>query len=81
MKVVTAKYGGFCFGVKNAVETAYKMAAEYKNGEKLVMLGELTHNDTVTSELKSQGFTIINDAEDVPEGSLLLHRGPGRTDR
>ena len=79
MKVVTAKYGGFCFGVKNAVETAYKMAAEYKNGEKLVMLGELTHNDTVTSELKSQGFTIINDAEDVPEGSKVIIRAHGVT--
>lgn len=79
MKVITAKHAGFCFGVKNAVETAYKMADEYKNGEKLVMLGELTHNDTVTSELKSKGFTIVDDARDVPPDSKVIIRAHGVT--
>ena len=43
MKVITAKSAGFCFGVKNAVQTANKMAEQHREGERLIMLGELTH--------------------------------------
>ena len=51
MKVITAKSAGFCFGVKNAVTTALKMASDNKDGERLIMLGELTHNEKVTEDL------------------------------
>lgn len=43
-----AKYGGFCFGVKNAL----KIATESKNG---VVLGDLVHNDRVVSDLEKVG--------------------------
>jgi len=79
MKVITAKSAGFCFGVKNAVETAYKMASEAAGDERLVMLGELTHNEKVTEALLNEGFEIINDASDVPSGSKVIIRAHGVT--
>ena len=79
MKVITAKSAGFCFGVKNAVQTANKMAEQRREGERLIMLGELTHNEKVTAELLSKGFEIINDAKDVPEGSTVIIRAHGVT--
>lgn len=79
MKVVRAESAGFCFGVKNAVETAYKMADERHDDDRLVMLGELTHNEKVTSDLLSRGFEIIDDANDVPSGSKVIIRAHGVT--
>ena len=79
MKVITAKSSGFCFGVKTAVDTAYKMIADKKEGERLIMLGELTHNDRVVSELLKGGFEIIDDASDVPAGSKVIIRAHGVT--
>ena len=79
MKVITAKSAGFCFGVKNAVETAYKMASEAGSDERLIMLGELTHNGKVTEALLNEGFEIINDAADVPSGSKVIIRAHGVT--
>ena len=75
MKVVRAKSAGFCFGVKNAVGTAYKMIENRLDGERLIMLGELTHNEIVTRELLAGGFEIIDNANDIPEeaGSSHLH--------
>lgn len=79
MKVVRAKSAGFCFGVKNAVGTAYKMIENRLEGERLVMLGELTHNELVTKELLENGFEIIDDAKDVPIGSTVIIRAHGVT--
>ncbi|MBO6192603.1 MAG: bifunctional 4-hydroxy-3-methylbut-2-enyl diphosphate reductase/30S ribosomal protein S1 [Clostridiales bacterium] len=79
MKVIRAESAGFCFGVKNAVETAYKMAEEHVDGTRLIMLGELTHNEKVTDDLLSKGFEIIDDASDVPAGSQVIIRAHGVT--
>lgn len=79
MRVVTAKSSGFCFGVKNAVDTAEKMIENAKPNEKLIMLGELTHNETVVSELVSGGFEIISTASEAPENSTVIIRAHGVT--
>ena len=79
MKVIRARSAGFCFGVKNAVNTAYKMADERDPSERLIMLGELTHNDKVTKDLLQKGFEIINDAKDVPDGCKVIIRAHGVT--
>ena len=79
MKVIMAKSAGFCFGVKNAVAKAYEMVRKRQDGDNLVMLGELVHNDKVTSELIDNGFCIIDRAEDVPSGSKVIIRAHGVT--
>ena len=50
MKIEVAKSAGFCFGVKRAVEEAYK-CAENKN-EKYYTFGPIIHNGSVVEDLK-----------------------------
>ena len=53
MKISVAKSAGFCFGVKRALEIAYK-AAERKN--KVYMLGDIVHNEDVVKEIIQKGI-------------------------
>ncbi len=59
MEVILVKPFGFCFGVKKAIEIAYK--AKEENPEKTIyILGELVHNETVLNKLKEDGFALLN---------------------
>ena len=53
-----AKYAGFCYGVKRAVETAKKLKAENPD-KNICILGELIHNTDVIKELESIGIKTI----------------------
>ena len=44
MKINLAKSAGFCFGVKRAIDIAYKTLARNKN---VCMLGDIVHNEEV----------------------------------
>ncbi|MBO4579417.1 MAG: bifunctional 4-hydroxy-3-methylbut-2-enyl diphosphate reductase/30S ribosomal protein S1 [Clostridiales bacterium] len=77
MPVLKAKDAGFCFGVKNAVAKAFEMAGANESGRNLVMLGELIHNAIVMDRLKDAGFSIVDDAKDVPPGSDVIIRAHG----
>ena len=77
MKVIAAESSGFCFGVKNAVNKAYKMIDDRQEGERLVMLAELTHNEGVVKELTDKGFEIFNSADEVPTNSTVIIRAHG----
>lgn len=79
MRIITAKSSGFCFGVKAAVDEARRMLENKTPGEKLIMLGELIHNDSIVKELIDGGFEIVDKAEDVPEGSSVIIRAHGIT--
>lgn len=72
MQIVTTRYGGFCFGVKRAVETA--MALE---GEGNYVLGEIIHNESVVEALKAHGVKTVSSVEEVPDGARLLIRTHG----
>ena len=50
MEIILAKSIGFCSGVRRAVDTAMSMG-----GKGVFVLGELIHNETVTSKLKEKG--------------------------
>ncbi len=60
--IYLAKYAGFCFGVKRAVDTVYKMIEASDSG-KIYTLGTLIHNPTVVSELESKGVSVISENE------------------
>ncbi len=79
MIVKRAESSGFCFGVKNAVDSAFRMLSEKKEGERLVMLGELTHNEKVVKELLDKGFELCGTAQEVPSGSRVIIRAHGVT--
>ena len=67
MKIITAEYAGFCFGVKNAVDIALEKA---RGGT--YTYGELIHNEIVTGELFSRGVKCIDNAEEVKSGTVIL---------
>lgn len=55
-----AKFAGFCYGVKRAVETVKKLKAE--NPERNVcVLGELIHNTQVIEELSALGISSLSE--------------------
>jgi len=53
MKINLAKSAGFCFGVKRAIDIAYKTLATKKN---VYMLGNIVHNEDVARKLKKAGI-------------------------
>ena len=54
-----AKFAGFCYGVKRAVETVKKLKAENPN-KKIFILGELIHNSQVIKELDDLGIMTVD---------------------
>ena len=66
-----AKYAGFCYGVKRAVETAKKLKSE--NPDKNVyVLGELIHNTDVIRELDELGIKTIYEIPEKGEGICIV---------
>lgn len=72
-----AKFAGFCYGVKRAVETAKRLKQE--NPEKnIFILGELIHNTDVINELEALGIkTIYEVPKSAPENSICIVRSHG----
>lgn len=73
-KIVLAKTAGFCFGVNRAVDMLYKMV---ENGEKVSTLGPIIHNPQVIADLQSKGVNIINDPDQLQNGTRLVLRTHG----
>ena len=72
MQIIVTKYGGFCFGVERAVETALNLP----KGNNYI-LGEIIHNEEVIQELEDKGLITVNSLDDVPDGATLLIRTHG----
>lgn len=72
MNVIVAKHGGFCRGVKNAVDTAMKIDAN-----NTYIYGEIIHNKDVVKEIEKRGILTVNSLDDVPSGAKLIIRSHG----
>ncbi|MBQ8168808.1 4-hydroxy-3-methylbut-2-enyl diphosphate reductase [bacterium] len=66
-----AKFAGFCYGVKRAVETAKKLRAD-NPGKKVVVLGELIHNTQVIRELEKLGVETLTEIPEKGEGICVV---------
>ena len=66
-----AKFAGFCYGVKRAVDTAKKLKVENPN-KKIYILGELIHNTDVINELESLGIQTIYEVPEKGEGICII---------
>jgi 4-hydroxy-3-methylbut-2-en-1-yl diphosphate reductase len=55
-----ARHFGFCYGVENAIEIAYKTIEE-NPGKKIFLLSEMIHNPGVNHDLLSMGVKFIMD--------------------
>lgn len=58
VKVWIARNFGFCFGVENAVEIAYRAISEHP-GRRLFMLSEMIHNPQVNNDLRRRGMQFL----------------------
>jgi len=57
-----ARHFGFCFGVQNAIEIAYK-ALEENPGKRVFLLSEMIHNPHVNEDLLSRGIKFLRTTE------------------
>jgi 4-hydroxy-3-methylbut-2-enyl diphosphate reductase len=55
-----ARHFGFCYGVENAIEIAYKIL-ENNPGKNIYLLSEMIHNPGVNQDLKDHGIDFILD--------------------
>ena len=55
-----ARHFGFCYGVENAIEIAYKTVEE-NPGKRIYLLSEMIHNPGVNNDLKELGVSFIMD--------------------
>ena len=66
-----ARFAGFCYGVKRAVETAKRLKSE--NPDKNVyVLGELIHNTDVIRELDDLGIKTIYEIPEKGDGICIV---------
>ncbi len=61
VKFLIARHFGFCFGVENAIEIAYKTIEE-NPGKRIFLLSEMIHNPLVNLDLQSRGVKFIMNA-------------------
>ena len=74
MKITIAKDAGYCFGVRDAVNLAYKTAEEH--GE-VYMLGDIVHNENVIEDLDKAGAKVVDSLNDIPDDKPILLRAHG----
>ena len=72
MEIVVAKNGGFCRGVKKAVDTALTISPE-----NTYIYGEIIHNADVVRQIADRGLTMVEDISKVPNGATLIIRSHG----
>jgi 4-hydroxy-3-methylbut-2-enyl diphosphate reductase len=71
MRLRLAKEIGYCYGVRNAVESAVE-EAQKKNGP-VVTFGEIIHNEHAVRSLRDQhGVDAIDRPEDVNGGTVVI---------
>ncbi len=74
MKIIVAKDAGYCFGVRHAVDQAYKTTKEQGD---VYMLGHIVHNENVVKDLEKSGTKVVESLDQVPVKKPLLFRAHG----
>ena len=62
VKFLIARHFGFCYGVENAIEIAYKTILENPD-KRIFLLSEMIHNPEVNADLLSRGMQFIMDTK------------------
>ncbi len=60
IQIYLARHFGFCYGVENAIEIAYKTIEE-NPGKRIFLLSEMIHNQGVNADLQANGIEFIFD--------------------
>ncbi|TNE54598.1 MAG: 4-hydroxy-3-methylbut-2-enyl diphosphate reductase [Bacteroidetes bacterium] len=60
VEFLIARHFGFCYGVENAIEIAYRAIKE-NPGKRIFLLSQMIHNPGVNEDLQSHGIEFIQD--------------------
>ncbi len=60
LKIYLARHFGFCYGVENAIEIAFKTVSN-NPGKQIYLLSEMIHNPQVNEDLKNHGVQFLQD--------------------
>jgi len=60
LKVYLARHFGFCYGVENAIDIAFRTIEE-NSGKRIYLLSEMIHNPQVNADLKASGVEFLQD--------------------
>ena len=62
IEIILARHFGFCYGVENAIEIAFR-AVEENPGKHVYLLSEMIHNPGVNADLEQLGVRFIMDTK------------------
>ena len=68
LQIILARHFGFCYGVENAIEIAFR-AVEENPGKRIFLLSEMIHNPGVNGDLHALGIRFIMDTK----GNMLMN--------
>lgn len=60
IQIYLARHFGFCYGVENAIEIAFRTVEE-NPGKRIFLLSEMIHNPQVNADLESHGVHFLQD--------------------
>ena len=60
LQIYLARHFGFCYGVENAIEIAFRTVEE-NPGKSIFLLSEMIHNPQVNADLQSHGVRFMQD--------------------
>ena len=60
LQVYLARHFGFCYGVENAIEIAFRTVEE-NPGRRIFLLSEMIHNPQVNADLQAHGVEFLQD--------------------
>ncbi len=60
LKIYLARHFGFCYGVENAIEIAFRTIEENPN-KRIFLLSEMIHNPQVNADLQERGVVFLQD--------------------
>ncbi len=85
-KVLIAKSGGFCFGVKRAIAIADETAGKREEGNakeaRIQSLGPIIHNPQAVERLQEKGVNVVGSADEITCGKVIIRsHGVTRSDR
>lgn len=62
LEVILARHFGFCYGVENAIEIAFRAVSE-NPGKRIFLLSEMIHNPGVNADLEALGVRFLMDTK------------------
>ena len=64
LRIYLARHFGFCYGVENAIDIAFRTIEENK-GKRIFLLSEMIHNPQVNADLVASGVQFLQDNKGI----------------